>query len=247
MYTIIKSELFANVEFNVCRNSYNVQLTDSTNVFEGNKPYAISDLFESGSHLANVLQWEGVKVGNVQTEQQFFAALINDMLYSESCFMTSYKKFEDLQGIASLVKVKYCYKVNREELHFYAYGFNTLQAEKMFNLFVQLKRYQLEKVNKNNLYTTKNIYIEPKAFYSKYLAKDVFYIPDHNKQDTPFEDLDFYQWLTDQGINDHHTINTRKQYLDHLGFNKETHRLLPESLSILKYCLQYHFEQNFVK
>ena len=85
--------------------------------------------------------------------------------------------------------------------------------------------------------------IESKPLFNgQSLNKDVFLIPDHGKEKTSFEQLDFYKWLDDNKINDHHSVNTRRQYLDFLGFDKQTQRLQKEDLKLLKYTLEYHYQ-----
>lgn len=243
--TIIKSKLFANVEFNVNYNGYNVQLINDTNVFKAGTAYSVAELVGSGSRLANILQWEGDKLSGLWTEEQKHNAFINDMRYSEKGFYHSYKRFEDLQGIANLVKVKFVYQVDGEEFYFYGYGLNTVQAEKMFNVFVAMKGYDLEFVGGGkHKFLVQDIEQEPETFYNEYLNKNVFYLPDHGCESTPFEGLHYYKWIDENNITDHHTIDTRKQYLDFLGYDNKTHRLLEDDLTILKHCLGYHFDRN---
>ena len=245
--TAIKSKLFSNVQFVKYDNSgsHHVELINSTNVFDNKKVYSVAELVGSGTPLSNMLQYEAFTVSGFTSKEKFFQNFVLDMKYSENGFLQHYQAFETWNRyLLEVNKYKFTFKVKGENLYQYFYGLDQLMAKKMFKMFVSLKRYDLEDVNNGSVFTVKQIHTTKEDFKSEFLNKDVFFIPDHGKEKTPFEQLDFYKWLDDNKINDHHSINTRKQYLDFIGFDKEIQRLQKDDLQLLKYTLQYHYENK---
>lgn len=81
------------------------------------------------------------------------------------------------------------------------------------------------------------------------MEKTLFVLPDHGKTDTPFCQLDFYKWLTDnrsgiERIDGEHLYATiQKAYFKSLGFDKEIHTLgstWSDDMKLLDYCIDYH-------
>ena len=215
MNTVIKSKLFENVEFNISDDGYHIQLINDTNVFKSGKAFAPSDLFKKDSHLKYILQWEADKIF-YENEENRHLAFINDMKYSIKCFNYNYSRFSALEGIASLEKYSITYDKNTSMI---CYGFNSKQALLMFEYFCKHNNI----IVNNRYYEVEQIEIKQKDFYSEYLSKNVFYIPDHDKEKIPFSELDYYNWLDVNNIKNHHTINTRKEYLDYIGFDNKIH------------------------
>ena len=242
MHTVkIKSEMFSNVVFVKYDNGYHIELEKETNVFEAGKAYSESELFKSGSYLANVLQFEAFKLAGWNTPESMILGFILDSKYSLKAWNNSLKWLEDVSTVFDVKK--YNVHTNREDEFFTSvYGMNEKQALQMFKNYCKLvhidsKDYQLKEVDT----------VKKENFKSDHLVKDVFYIPDHGKESTPFDELDYFKWLTINKVNDHHSIKTRKQYLDFLGYDSKTHRLLEEDLTLLKYTLQYHFDSKLNK
>lgn len=232
----INSQMFSNVIFIKDVNGYHIELEKSTNVFKADKAYSVSELLKSGSYLANVLQFEAFKLAGWNTPESLILGFIRDSEYSLKGWINSHKWLEDVSTIFDVKK----YDVfNSEDYFMCVYGTNKKQAFYMFENYCKLSRldskdYKLEEVST----------VKKENFKSDYLNKDVFYIPDHGKESVTFENLHFHKWLNENKVTDHHTINTRKQYLSFLGFNNKTHRMLESDMTLLKYTLQYHFDST---
>lgn len=78
------------------------------------------------------------------------------------------------------------------------------------------------------------------------MEQKTFIIPDSGKIKTPFKDLHFYKWLSEnEKEGNHHSINSKRTYLESLGFEFGKDKLSKEDLTILKYTLEYHWDFNF--
>lgn len=237
----IKSQMFSNVVFVKDDNGYHIELEKATNVFEAGNAYSVSELLKSDSYLANLLQFEAFKLAGWSTSEIQVLGFIKDSKYSLKGWNTSLKWLEDVSTVFDIRK--YNVHTNKSDEFFTSvYGMNEKQALQMFKNYCKLVRIDSKDYQLKEADTTKK-----ENFKSGYLAKDVFYIPDHGKESTHFEELDYFKWLDTNKVDEHHSIKTRKQYLDFLGYNNKTHRLLEEDLTLLKYTLQYHFDSKLNK
>ena len=76
-------------------------------------------------------------------------------------------------------------------------------------------------------------------------TKPIFYIKNMGVN-TPIVDTEFYLWLNKQKNHEHHNINSRKEWLDSLGFDKKTHRLSDDTKTVMRHTVQMHYD-NTVK
>ncbi len=68
-------------------------------------------------------------------------------------------------------------------------------------------------------------------------------LPESDKNPkTPFDQMAFWQWLSNDPVKDYHAINTKTRYLESLGFIKGTDKLTSQHLTNLRYCLQHHYD-----
>lgn len=235
----IKSQMFSNVVFAQYGNGYHIELEKSTNVFESGKAYSVGELLKSNSYLANVLQFEAFKLAGWNTPESLVLGFIDDGKYSLNGWNNSHKWLEDVSTIFDIKK----YNVyNDGEFFTSVYGMNEKQALYMFENYCKLQR-----IDSKNYKLKEVATIKKENFKSDYLAKDVFYIPDHGKESVLFTELDYFKWLDANEVKNHHTIKTRKQYLDFLGYDSQIHRLLEEDMALLKHTLQYHFDSDLSK
>lgn len=77
------------------------------------------------------------------------------------------------------------------------------------------------------------------------LNKEVFTLPCNPHNESPLEEMDYYNWL-DKNVKDlqHNSIETRREYLKSIGFNAGLHKLSKLSISALKWCLIKHFDHK---
>ena len=68
-----------------------------------------------------------------------------------------------------------------------------------------------------------------------------FNIPDHNKENIPACELHYYLWLKSSKVTDIHSINTKKKYLEILGFISGKDYISEKDLFHLKAIEQIFF------
>ena len=71
-----------------------------------------------------------------------------------------------------------------------------------------------------------------------------FNIPDHNKENIPACELHYYHWLKSSKVTDIHSINTKKKYLESLGFIAGKNHISEQDLNLLKAIEQIFFNNE---
>lgn len=76
--------------------------------------------------------------------------------------------------------------------------------------------------------------------------RERFILPDSGKNKTPFIELHYWNWLTENEPNgDHNSVTTKNRYLNSLGYSLYKHYLDSDDISILRHTLSHHWNVKF--
>ena len=76
--------------------------------------------------------------------------------------------------------------------------------------------------------------------HSRVFKKELFPLPDTGRQRDCIQSLHVWEWLKSQGIESTHAINTKKEYLNSLGFDVSRNYISEKNLELIKIAINHY-------